>query len=336
MAGEGGGFVIIARAPFRISLIGGGTDYPAYYRRRGGAVISTAVDRYSYLAVHRLSSFYPHRFRVSYLRTELADSAEAIEHPLVRECLRMAAPSERLEITHIADLPGGMGLGSSSSFTVGLLHALHAIRGERPDPERLAEEAIEIERVRVGDAGGHQDQYAAAFGGWRRFDFQTDGCVRVRALNLSSERRAAFESALMLFHAGAAGSAKEALRGMEEAARRDTVALDVMRALVDRAEEALLSAAPLSELGATLDRAWTLKRGLAAGVSFPALDDAYRCARRLGAWGGKLLGAGGRGFLMLLGPPECHAAIAAALAPWTLFRVHTGAEGSRIVYRDET
>ncbi len=327
--------MIIARAPFRVSLVGGGTDYPAYYRRYGGAALLTAIHRYAYLAVHELSPFYPHRFRVSYSRTELADSVDAIEHPLVRECLRMVAPDDRLEITHIADLPGGTGLGSSSSFTVGLLQALHALHGATPDAERLAREAIEIERVRVGDHGGHQDQYAAAFGGWLRLDFGTDGVIRVRPLALRPERRFEFESALLLFHTVSARAAPDVLRRMNAVAAGDNARLHEMRNLVDRAEALLLSDAPLADFGAVLDRAWALKRGLADGISFPAADEAYARALRAGAWGGKLLGAGGRGFLLLLAPPARHDAIAEALAPWPVLRVRTGAEGSRVVYRDE-
>jgi len=326
--------MIIARAPFRISFLGGGTDFPEYYRRRGGAVLTTAIDRYCYLAVHRLSAFYPHRFRASYSQTETTDSAEAIRHPLIRECLRQAAPDDRLEITHIADLPGGTGLGTSSSFTVGLLHALRAARGEEPTPEALAREAIAIERERVGDPGGHQDQYAAAFGGWLRLDFRPDGAVEARRLELDAARRAQIEAALLLFHTGAQKSAREVLRRQSAALARNLDALDEMRELADRGEIALRSGGPLERFGALLDRAWSLKRGLAEGISFPEVDAAYAKARELGAWGGKLLGAGGRGFLMILAPPERQPAIEAALAPWIAIRVRGGADGSRIVYRD--
>lgn len=326
--------MIIARAPFRISFFGGGTDFPDYYRQRSGAVLLTAIDRYCYLAVHRLSPFYPHRFRASYSQTELADSVDDIRHPLIRECLRAAASDDRLEITHIADLPGGTGLGSSSSFTVGLLHALRAARGESPTPEALAREAIQIERERIGDPGGHQDQYAAAFGGWLRLDFHRDGTVEARQLDLDATRRARLESCLLLFHTGAQKSVAEVLRRQTAAIDRNLEALDEMRELTDRAEIVLRSNAPLERFGALLDRAWALKRGLADGISFPEVDAAYAKARELGAWGGKLLGAGGRGFLMILAPPERQPAIEAALAPWPAIRVRGGAEGSRIVYRD--
>ena len=326
--------MIIARAPFRISFFGGGTDFPEYYRRHGGAVLLTAIDRCCYLAVHRLSAFYPHRFRASYSQTETTDSVDAIRHPLIRECLRAAAPDDRLEITHIADLPGGTGLGTSSSFTVGLLHALRAARGEDPTPEALAREAIRIERERVGDPGGHQDQYAAAFGGWLRLDFRPDGAVEARRLELDAARRARLEAALLLFYTGSQKSAHEVLRRQSAALARNLDALDEMRDLTDRAEIALRSGGPLERFGALLDRAWSLKRSLAEGISFPEVDAAYAKARELGAWGGKLLGAGGRGFLMILAPPEQQPAIEAALAPWPAVRVRGGADGSRIVYRD--
>lgn len=329
--------MIIARAPFRVSFLGGGTDFPAYYRERphGGAVLATAIDRYCYIALHRLSPFYPHRLRASYSRTELANAPEEIRHPLIRECLKFAAPDERLEITHIADLPGGTGLGSSSSFTVALLHALRTFAGETPDADRLAREAVEIERARVGDPGGHQDQYAAAHGGWLRLDFHPDGRVGARPLALAPARRAEIEAAMRLFYVGASKDANTLLQRQAEAVQRNGAALDELRALTDRGEAVLCSEAPLAEFGALLDRAWTLKRSFAEGIGFPEADEAYGKARSLGAWGGKVLGAGGRGFLLILAPPERQPAIEAALAPHPAICVRGGAPGSRIVYRDD-
>lgn len=327
--------MIVARAPFRISFVGGGTDYPIFFRRYGGAVVLTAIDRYSYIAVHQLSAFYPYRYRISYARTELCHAATEVEHPLVRECLLRAAPDARLEITHIADLPGGCGLGSSSAFTVALLHALYGWQERHPEPRQLAEEAIEIERERVGDPGGCQDQYAAAFGGWLRLDFEPTGAVRVKALAPTRERIAAVEEAMLLLYTGALKAATDVGRQMKVAATERTDLLLQLRDLVDPFERSLLSDAPLSGLGELLDRAWQLKRQLAPGITFPALEDAYACARAEGAWGGKLLGAGGRGFLLVLAPVERHQAIVRRLSPWPAIRVRTGADGSRIVYRDE-
>ncbi len=324
--------MIIARAPFRVSFFGGGTDFPDHYRRHGGAVLAMAIDRHAYLTLHRLSPFFQYRFRASYSRTELVQRPEEFEHPLIRESLRCLGIREGLEIVHVADLPGRTGLGTSSAFTVALLHALHALRGDRVGPEDLAREAIEVERVRVGDEGGHQDQYVAAYGGLVRIDFGPGDAVRVRPVGLGARAIGELESRLMLFYLGREESAQAILAEQRRRGHRNRATLRRLRGLVDEGEAAL-RAADWAAFGALLDEGWQLKRGLAAGISTPEIDEAYAAARAAGALGGKLLGAGGRGFLLVFAPPARHSAIRRRLVRLRFVPVRHQGEGSRVIFQ---
>ncbi len=205
--------MIIARAPFRISFFGGGTDFPDYYRDHGGAVLSTTIDKFAYLTIHTLGPFTPYRYRASYAKTETVSEPTEFEHPLIRECLLHLQVQDGLEITHVADLPGRTGLGSSSSFTVALLHALHAFQGDHHiSANDLAKEAIIVERERVGDAGGHQDQCIAAHGGFRRINFSSDQDIDVESVRCAPERLHELEQHLLLFFLGTAMSAETILQ----------------------------------------------------------------------------------------------------------------------------
>ncbi len=323
--------MIIARTPFRVSFFGGGTDFPDYYREHGGAVLATGIDQYCYLSVHRLGPFFKHRLRASYAQTETVQHAAEFKHPLIRETLGLLGLDDGMEISHVSDLPGRTGLGTSSSFTVGLLHALHANRHEQVTAEQLAREAIEIERVRVGDAGGHQDQYAAAYGGFRRFDFTTHGVVG-RPVRAAPEALAELNSRLLLFFTGLESSAEEILQDQQRRVAHNLPALAAMRAMVDEAES-LLAARDLDGFGRLLDEAWRHKRSLAKGISNTAIDEAYAAAREAGALGGKLLGAGGRGFLLVYADPAHHASLRAALGTLREIPFRFSAEGSRIIFR---
>ncbi|HMO98321.1 MAG TPA: kinase [Kiritimatiellia bacterium] len=327
--------MIIARTPFRISFFGGGTDFPGYFEHHGGAVLATTINKYCYISVHQLTSFFKHRFRASYSRTESVLSPEEFQHPLIRETLLHLDQREGVEISHVADLPGQTGLGSSSSFTVGLLHALHGYLGRSITAEELARQAIHIERVRVGDAGGWQDQYEAAFGGFRRFDFEQDGSVRVTTISLTPERRAELENNLTLFYLGTESSAEQILQDQKKRADANEATLHAMRAMVDEGERILSGAGSLAAFGDLLDEAWRLKRSLATGISNRQIDQAYETARTVGARGGKLLGAGGRGFLCLYAEPSVQPALRDALHD--LREVHFGFsnEGSRIIFKSD-
>ncbi|MBR6021365.1 MAG: kinase [Kiritimatiellae bacterium] len=305
--------MIITRTPFRVSLFGGGTDFPEFYRVHGGAVLSAAIDQYCYLSLHRLAPYFPHRFRASYSRTESVQSPADFQHPLVRECLLHLDFTDSVEISHVADLPGRSGLASSSAFTVGLLHALAAFRGDSPTPDWLAENAIEVERNRVCDAGGRQDQYAVAFGGFNRIAFDPSGTVAVRPVRASADTLAALQDSLLLFFLNADASAQDILRAQISRTADNTPDLLQILSLVDTAES-LLARNDLSSFGALLHETWLRKRRLAPGISTTLIDDAYAAARSAGALGGKLLGAGGRGFLCLFVPPDRRASVLSRLS----------------------
>lgn len=324
--------MIISRTPFRVSFFGGGTDFPEYYSEHGGAVLAAAIDKYCYLSVHSLGPFFKHRLRVSYARTETVLHAHEIQHPLVRECLGLLELDAGMEINHVADLPGRTGLGSSSSFTVGLLNALHAFRGVSATPETLAHEAIVVERERVGDVGGHQDQYAAAYGGLHRFEF-TAGGVRVRPITLADDRRRTLGDRLLLFFLGTESSAQEVLREQQARIARNQPALRELHAQVDEAERILAGCEDLDAFGRLLHEAWRHKRSLSSGITNPTIDAAYDAALAAGASGGKLLGAGGRGFFLVYAAPSAHSAVRTALTGLTEIPFQFGDEGSRIIFR---
>jgi len=324
--------MIIARTPFRVSFFGGGTDFPEHYREHGGAVLLTAIDKFCYISIHHLAPFFAHRFRASYARTESVQSPSEFQHPLLRECLTMLDVKTGLEISHVADLPGRTGLGTSSSFTVGLLHALHVFRGDRVTARQLAEEAVTVERERVGDAGGHQDQYAAAFGGFARIDFSAGG-IEVTPVEIETPRLLDLEERLLMFYMGVEQSAESILRDQSSKVKRNTAALDEMRAMVDAGEEILRGRGDLDAFGDLLHLGWERKRGLAQGITNRDIDEAYETARRAGARGGKLLGAGGRGFLLLYAEPGRHRLVREKLSQLREVDFRLAAPGSEIIFR---
>ncbi len=305
--------MIVSRTPLRISFVGGGSDLPGWYRQHGGAVVSTAIRQHVTILVKPLAPFHPHRYRVAYSRTELAPSRDAIEHPLVREALRLLDIDEPLEIVSVSDVPAGTGLGSSSSFTVGLLHALHAYRGERPCWEQLAEEACTIEIERLGEPIGKQDQTIAAAGGLRHIRFLRDGRVEARTLAVDQARLDAFEAHLLAFYTGGQRRAGSVLGQLDHHAADTSDRLSSLTELCEPAVELLEGRGELAAFGSLLHRAWELKRG-ERGVTNPHIDTLYQRARAAGALGGKLLGAGGAGFLLLFAEPETQPRIRAALA----------------------
>lgn len=324
--------MIISQTPFRISFFGGGTDFPGFYSEHGGATLSTTINQYCYLSVHRLSPFFKHRFRANYAQTETVQSPEEFKHPLIRECLLYLRIKDGLEIAHISDLPARTGLGTSSSFTVGLLHALHAFRGDEVNAEELAREAILIERARVGDAGGHQDQYAAAYGGFIRLEFSGDQQVHVHPVRATSERFNALEDRLMMFFLGTEMSADAILREQQDRTPRNVPALNEMRQMVNEGQSILEGRGDLLAWGRLMHESWQRKKGLASGISNPAVDEVYEAAQRAGATGGKILGAGGRGFLLFYAEPHTHSAVRAALGTLLEVPFRFSAEGSRIIF----
>lgn len=326
--------MIISRTPYRLSFFGGGTDYPAWYREHGGAVLSAAINRYCYLTCRWLPPFFQHRSRVVYsLIEDVADNTE-IRHPAVRECLRFLDISDGVEIHHDGDLPKMTGLGTSSSFAVGLLNALHRLRGESCPPMRLAQEAIHVERDLCQERVGSQDQTAAAFGGLNHIRFAEDDSIAVAPVTLPPERLGAFQRSLMLFFTGFSRYSSEVvgeqLRNIPSRERE----LSEMAAMVPEGLRILCGTGDLSDFGRLLHESWQLKRSLSSRVSTPEIDAMYETARRAGALGGKIAGAGGGGFLLLFVEPDRRAAVRKALA--SLLHVPFGIDtaGSTILYAE--
>lgn len=325
--------MIISRTPFRVSFFGGGTDFPEFYSQHGGATLSTTIDKYCYVLVHRLGPFFKHRFKASYAKTEAVRVPSEFEHPLFRETLLHLKIQDCLEISHVSDLPGRTGLGTSSSFTVGLLNALHTFLGQSVTAEDLAREAVHIERVRVGDAGGRQDQYAAAYGGFLRLDYSGRDQVAVKRLPLTSARLRELQSHLITFYTGVEQSAETILQEQKKQTARNTTALREMRQMVDEAESILTGHGNLDTFGDLLHESWQRKKSLSSGISNGAVDRFYAIARKSGARGGKLLGAGGRGFLLIFADPAKHATIRRKLAGLQEVAFSFSNEGSQIIFR---
>ncbi|MCI4339440.1 MAG: GHMP kinase [Thermoplasmata archaeon] len=321
--------MIITRTPLRISFAGGGTDLASFYEPYdGGAVVTAAIDKFVHVIVNEK---FDRSIRVAYSKTENVDRLEDVQHELFREAMRATGVAERVEIHTIADIPGeGTGLGSSSSLTVGLLNALYAFRGVLKDPAELAAEACRIEIETLGGALGKQDQYIAAFGGVQQFEFRADGSVRSTPLPLSTLDRESLSDHLSLFYTGITRKAGGILAEQRARTGQNKGSLLRMRALAGEARTAIVEH-DWARLGHVLDEGWQLKRGLATGISSPEIDRQFSAAKAAGAFGGKVTGAGGGGFLLLVHPPERSRQIAAALSPMARLPVRITSEGSRIL-----
>jgi D-glycero-alpha-D-manno-heptose-7-phosphate kinase len=322
--------VIITRTPLRISFAGGGTDLPSFYREYGGgAVTSAAIDRYVHVLVNPK---FDRSIRVAYSRTENVDRVDELQHELFREAMRLAGVSEAVEIHTIADIPGeGTGLGSSSTLLVGLLNALYAYRGILKEPAELAEGACHIEIELLRGAAGKQDQYIAAFGGLQHFEFRPDDSVRALPIPLGTADREALSDHLSLFYTGVTRKAEGILKQQSARTGQNRDALLRIRALAGEARSAIL-ARDYARLGAIVDEGWKLKGGLTEGITNQGIEADYAKAKAAGAYGGKITGAGGGGFLLLVHPPEKARAVAEALTPMRRLSVRIVSEGSRILF----
>lgn len=324
--------MIISRTPLRMSFVGGGSDLPVFYRKFGGAVVSTAINKYVYITVNRK---FDDRIRVSYSRTEEARSADKIKHPLVRESLKKLGMDGGIEITSIADIPAkGTGLGSSSAFTVGLLTALHAYSGRHVSAGQLARESCEIEIERCGEPIGKQDQYAAAFGGFNFIEFNPDDSVHVEPIICRRETLQRLETNTLVFYTGITRSASGVLHAQQRAVGEEKAKQKVMRRMVELARrlKAELQQNHLDAFGEIIHENWELKRSLTRNISNRAIDEWYRRARQAGAVGGKLLGAGSGGFLMFYAPRERHEAIARELKKLRRMDFRCEPQGSKIIF----
>lgn len=302
--------MIIIRTPYRISFFGGGTDYPPWFREHGGAVLATTIDKYCYISCRRLPPFFEHKHRIVYSHIENVQTIAEIKHPAVREVLNWANITEGLEIHHDGDLPARSGLGSSSSFTVGLVHALYSLRGQMTNKETLASDAIHIEQDLIGENVGSQDQVSAAFGGFNYIQFNQNNSFDVAPIILPNHRREELLSHLMLCFTGFSRIASEIAKSKIDNLKNRETELKRMREMVDEALLILQDGhRPLDDFGRLLDRSWKYKRSLSDRVSTPEIDSIYDAAIDAGAIGGKILGAGGGGFMLLFAKPEHHAAI---------------------------
>lgn len=295
--------MIITQTPFRMSFFGGGTDFPDFFREHGGAVLSTTFDKYCYVNVRHLPPFFEYRNELSYAKTERVSKVEDIVHPAIREAMKYLDMHE-IRLSYEADLPARSGLGTSSSFAVGMLQAFHALKGQYVDKKKLADEAIYLERVLCKEEGGIQDQIAASFGGLNRIDFHGNDYT-VHPVIISEEKKERLNDSLVLFFTGFSRFSSDIQKSTKKALGDKERELLTMKELVDEAEKILTARADnLDEFGRLLDETWRLKRGISQEISNNSIDAVYEQAKRCGALGGKLLGAGGGGFLLFYVRPE--------------------------------
>ena len=325
--------MIVTRTPFRVPLGGGGTDLPSYYSRHGGFIVSAAINRYVYIMLNRR---FEDNLRVSYSQTEIADCAERVEHPIVREALKFVGIDRNLEIVSIADLPANTGLGSSCSFTVGLLNALHALKREHVPLDELAEEACHLEIERLGEPIGKQDQYMAALGGITCLEIDREGGVRAQPLRIPDDVVQELENSVMVFYTGIQRRASEVLSGQSRAAEegdpRVVAALHMIKEIGRDIKDAL-ELGDLDRFGWLLDQHWEVKKHISDKVSSPNIDAWYTAAKNVGALGGKVMGAGGGGFFMFYCPNGQKARLRETLTGQGLRELRMGIdfEGSKVL-----
>lgn len=324
--------MIINRTPFRISFLGGGTDYPSWYLKHGGSVLATAINKYCYITCRTLPPFFEHRLRVVYSKMETCNNFEEIKHPAVRETMRFLDIERGLEIHHDGDLPARSGMGSSSSFTVGLLHTLYALKGIMPSKEQLALESIHIEQNMIKETVGSQDQISVAYGGLNKIDFSTNGEIDVMPVTLSAERLDEFNSHLMLFYTGIKRTASDVAKSYVEELDKKEESLKRLTEMVDEGLNILQGDLDLSEFGALLHESWMIKKGLSGEVTNPSLDNLYDRAMESGASGGKVTGAGGGGFMLLLVSPERQGEVREALSEQIHVPFRFESKGSQIIF----
>ena len=318
-----------------MSFFGGGTDMENFFRVHGGAVLSTTFDKYCYVNVRHLPPFFDYRTELSYSKTERVTSIESIQHPAIRNAMKMLNMHE-IRLTYEADLPARSGLGTSSSFAVGMLSAFYALKGKYADKKKLADEAIYLERVLCGEAGGWQDQIAASYGGFNRINFNKDGTYDVLPIIISPERKKQLDQNLMMFFTGftrfSSDVQKANVASPETQEAREKRLLEMLD-LVDDAEDVLTNKKrDLDEFGRLLDHTWKLKRQTGSAVSTSNIDALYQRGMEAGALGGKLLGAGGGGFLVFYVQPEKREALKAAMHDLLYVPFHFEDGGSRVLY----
>lgn len=325
--------MIMSRTPLRVTFVGGGTDIPSFYRDHGtGVSVSATINKYIYVIVNRK---FDNKIRVSYSKTEIVNSLEELEHPSVREALRLLGINGGIEIVSISDIPSsGTGLGSSSTFIVGLLNALHAYKGEYASAKQLAEEAVRIERGILNEPGGKQDQYAAAYGGINLIKFFPDETVSVNPIITRDDNRIRLEKSLLLLYTGKSRKSTSIHKEQAVSVENKVKIYREMADLADLFHDHFVKG-EIGELGILLDRNWKLKTKLASGITNQFIEEAYRKSIEAGALGGKIVGAGGGGFLLFIVPPENRAAVISACNPMKEVNVSVDYSGTRIIYVGE-
>lgn len=328
--------MIITKTPFRMSFFGGGTDMEIFFRKEGGAVLSTTFDKYCYVTVRHLPRFFEYSTELSYSKTERVTNVESIEHPAIRNAMKMLDMHE-LRLTYEADLPARSGLGTSSSFAVGMLNAFYALKGKYADKKKLANEAIYLERVLCNEAGGWQDQIAASYGGFNRINFGPDG-FEVLPVIISPERKKQLNQNLLMFFTGFTRFSSDVQKSNNVSAAEKTAQLREMLSLVDDAEMVLTDKTKdLDDFGRLLDHTWRLKKQTGSKISTGSIDEYYDCGIKAGALGGKLLGAGGGGFLVFYVQPEKQEAVRTAMKDLMHIPFEFENGGTRVIhYTPET
>ena len=326
--------MIISRTPYRISFFGGGTDYPVWHREHGGAVLACSIDKYAYLTCRYLPPFFENKHRVVWSRIENCKSLDDIVHPAVRAVLKYLNIERGIEIHHQGDLPARSGMGSSSSFTVGLLHALYALQGQMPGKRRLAIESIYIEQEVIKENVGSQDQVSAAYGGLNHIEFLPNGEISIKPVTILRERITELESHLMLFYTGIVRTAAEVAESYTKEIEKRKRQLRILHDMVDEGISILSGARDIAMFGELLHESWDAKRSLSDQVSNSEVDELYEQARAAGAIGGKLTGAGGGGFMLLFVPPSHHNAVKERLAKLLHVPIQLEFAGSQIIFFD--
>ena len=325
--------MIISRTPLRISFFGGGTDYPIWYEKNVGMTISATINKYAYITVRELPPFFEYKHRIQYHLKEEVNSIEEIKHPVVREASKLLDIKHGIEMVHNADLPARSGLGSSSTFTVGLMHALYAMKNQMVTKRELALNAINLEQNIIGEAVGSQDQTIAAFGGFNLIEFSKSKIFQVQEIIISEERLQSLQDNIILCFTGFARTAEKIAKLQIEATPFKEKELNKMNEITNKAREIIRNSnISIDEFGKLLNEQWFLKKGLTNHISNPAIDDIYNTAIKAGALGGKLLGAGGGGFMLFYAKQENHKKIMESLKNKLFVPFRFEKTGSQIVY----
>ena len=325
--------MIITRAPFRVSFCGGGSDLPSFYEKYGGCVLSTSIRKYMYLTIHNY--FYKNQIVLKYSQTETVDDYEQIKHKYFKQCLKDFGIMG-VEISSMADIPSGTGLGSSSAFTVALLHLLYTYNGKYVSKYKLAKDACEVEINKLGEPIGKQDQFAAAFGGLKYYEFQPDGFVHVEPIIMSTKSYRTLENNILMFYLGGIHSASDILNEQNKSIKTSNKAIIQQRMCeLTRTLKEELQNNNVDAIGELLDENWMLKKTLASGITNPLIDETYRIAMNAGALGGKLLGAGGAGFMIFYVKPENQDSVRKALSHLREMTFEMDNSGASIVHVDK-